>query len=158
MLAWTSSTKAAYVACALDTDGWISLRLDSRGDGTKRICANVGVTNQSTEFLERIAVLCAVPAHLTTNAHVGRDSRGIVTRNPCYQSYWRSPLHVVKILELALPYLIAKQERAEYVLEFAKRRIVNGVVQRRHNPYTERDWQLVELVAETKVNMIRAAA
>jgi hypothetical protein len=158
MLAWPDSTKAAYVACALDTDGWISLRTHSHKDGYARISCNAGVTNQSIEFLERIAALCGVPPHMTTNGKPGRDSRGIITRAPCYQSYWRSPLHVVKILRLAMPYLVAKRERAEYVLEFAERRIVNGVVQRRHKPYTERDWQLLELVVATKEPNMRTAA
>ena len=151
---WTVEAKVAHLACALDTDGWIALRANGhKGDGHPRIVCNVGVTNQSREFLSHLAQSARVPLNLGLNGKIGRDSRGIVTRKECWQVYWRSPLHIIPILEMALPYLIAKREKALWVLEFAKGRITpNGKVNRSGKPYTERDWELMKLVVNANGN------
>lgn len=144
---WSLETKAAYLACAIDTDGWVSCRVLEHKDGHYRIGASVGVTNVSVDFLHRFADCANVPRRYTANGKVGRDSRGIVTRATVWQSYWRSPLHVISILEMALPYLLAKKERAEWTLEFCKSRITkNGKVDRKHSPYTHRSFELARFV------------
>ena len=152
--AWTPEARAAHLACALDTDGWISLRHTRHsGDGHSRLTCNVGITNQSREFLAFLAESAGVPPNLGLNGKPGRDSRGIITRREVWQSYWRSPLHVVVILELALPYLIGKKDKALWVLEFARSRITsNGKVNRSGKPYTSRDWELQALVTAANGN------
>ena len=144
---WSLETRAAYLACAIDTDGWVGLRTLCRNDNTFRIYPHVGVTNQSIDLLKRLAVIADVPFNVSLNSHIGRDSRGIVTRASCWQCYWSSPIHVIRILEMAIPYLVAKQERAAWTLEYAKSRITaNGCVARKAHPYTQRDWDLAEMV------------
>ncbi len=150
---WSIEARAAHLACALDTDGWISLRNTNHTGGHPRLVCNVGVTNQSREFLTFLAQSADVPINIGLNGRTGRDSRGIVTRKECWQVYWRSPLHVVPILKLTLPYLIAKKERAEWVLEFAKGRIApSGKVNRSGKPYTQRDFELANLVIQANGN------
>ncbi|MCJ7828153.1 MAG: hypothetical protein MUP81_00235 [Dehalococcoidia bacterium] len=150
---WTLKTRAAHLACALDTDGWIGLRNTNHTNGHVRLCCNVGITNQSREFLTHLAKSAGVPLNIGLNGKIGRDSRGIVSHKECWQVYWRSPLHVIKILELALPYLIVKRERAVWVLEFVKGRITsNGKVNRSGKPYTERDFELMKLVTTANGN------
>lgn len=146
-LDWPEEARSAYVACAIDTDGWVSLRVRARGDGAGRIIACVGVTNQSREFLERVAAACDVVARISSNGKPGRDSRGIITREPCWQVQWRSPLEVQKVLAVALPFLVAKYERAAWAMEFVESRITdNGFVHRSSRPYDEHDWELARLV------------
>ncbi len=150
---WSLEARAAHLACALDTDGWIGLRNTSHKDGHTRLTCNVGITNQSREFLSHLAESANVPLNIGLNGKIGRDSRGIITRKECWQVYWRSPLHIVQILETALPYLITKKERARLVLEFAKGRITpNGKVNRSGKPYTERDFELMRLVTNANGN------
>lgn len=148
-LAWSNETKSAYLACALDTDGWITIiRMKRADDGSFRLYPNVGVTNQSTEFLSRLGDIAGQVIRIGTNARGGVDQRAIVTRRPVYQIHWRSPAHVVPVLEMALPYLVAKREQAEIVLEFARSRMTpTGKVHRSSAPYTERTWSLYEAVA-----------
>lgn len=147
---WTAQTKAAYLACAIDTDGWIGLRQTKRVDGSKRLTPNVGVTNQSKEFLERLSVIADVPLNMSLNGKPGIDERAIVTRTECWQSYWRSPIHVLQILKMAEPYLIAKRERAMWVIEFCESRISeNGLVNRSGKPYDLRAWQLAKMVTDS---------
>jgi len=143
---WSEETKFAYVACAIDTDGWIGLgNIIRKDNGTKRITCTVGVTNQNVELLKRIATICEVPFNLGLNNRVGIDKRGINTTKECYQVIWRSPKHVIPILEKCMPYLVAKNEQANNVLEFAKRRLQSkqkGL--RGSKPYIERDFELVQ--------------
>lgn len=141
---WSEETKAAYVACALDTDGWIGLGFSGKRDGTKRLSCSVGVTNQNIDLLKRIATICEVPFNLGLNDRVGKDYRGIKTTKPCFQVMWGSPIHVIPIIEKALPYIISKREQGNIVLEFAKSRITpKGKVYRRQKPYTSTDFELV---------------
>lgn len=145
---WNKEAKRAYLACAIDTDGWVSLRSYSRSDdSSKRIQAIVGVTNQCKEFLERFAFLAEVPFNIGLNGSVGKDARSIITRSEVWQSQWSSPPQVLRILELAEPYLVAKRQRALWAIEFCKSRIsVSGKVNRRWAPYTDRSWELCILV------------
>lgn len=146
---WTPEAQLAYVACAIDTDGWVSLRLQKRDEGGFRITSSVGVTNMNKEFLERIAHFAKVPENISRNGRKGRDRRGVVTRQDVWQSYWRSPIHVFEILSRVLPYLIIKRQRAEWTLEFAESRISpRGMVYRSGRPYTRRDVELCRLVIE----------
>lgn len=146
---WSKEAQRAYLAASIDTDGWIGLRQTRRTDGSTRLTPSVGATNASKDFLLRLATIASVPPNMSTNGHVGRDSRGIVTRAPVYQSYWRSPLHVLPLLELAEPYLLAKRDRALWVIEFCRSRITPaGHVARKGSPYTDRSWELAALVCE----------
>ena len=150
---WTPEARAAHLACALDTDGWISLRNTNHTDGHTRLVCNVGITNQSRELLAFLSESAGVPLNIGLNGKIGRDSRGIVTRKETWQVYWRSPLHIVPILKMALPYLITKRERALWVLEFAESRITaKGKVNRSGKPYTARDFQLAALVVNANGN------
>lgn len=145
---WTPEARRAFIACAIDTDGWVGLRIDRRPTGALRFTAMVGVCNQNRDLLQHFADCAGVPPRFGTNSKPGTDHRGIVTRRHTWQSDYRSPLHVVPILTLALPYLIAKRERAEWVLEFAQSRITpSGKVYRRGRMYTERDHELARLVS-----------
>lgn len=148
---WPSEAQAAYVACAIDTDGWVSLReTRRRTPGDFRLTPNVGVTNQSVELIHRVADFSGVARNISRNGVKGAaDGRKIVTVQDIWQGYWRSPLHVIPILELAIPYLLAKRQRAQWVLEFAKSRISPaGKVYRSGRPYTERDWELMRWVRD----------
>lgn len=140
---WNSEAKAAYLACAIDTDGWISLRFSNHGDGRTRIAASVGVVNASVALLERFAAFAEVPPKVHRGGQVGTDDRGIVTNGDVWQGTWSSPPQVIKILGKAMPYLLAKQDRALWTLEFCHSRISpNGLVARRWQPYTPRSWEL----------------
>lgn len=144
---WPADVKAAYLACAIDTDGWISL-WSHLNAGVQRLTPTVGVTNVSTEFLERIVAITGFVKTPDVNGKTGSDARGIRTNAPVWQMSWRSPLQVVPILEQALPFLVVKRERAEWVLEYARTRInpATGLVYRSGRPYTERDLELCSLV------------
>ena len=137
---WIPEMKAAYVACAIDTDGWITIQFHKRvDDGSVRFYANIGVCSQSLLFLNQLSDFTGLPPRIGTNSRIGKDNRAIVTRQVCYQILWRSPLHVVPLLEQVLPYLLIKRRQGELVLEFARSRLsAKGLVNRSGAPYTAR--------------------
>jgi hypothetical protein len=105
------------------------------------------VTEPVREFLERLAAAADVPLRIGLNNRPGTDARAIRTKAECWQIMWRSPIDVRKVLTLALPFLVAKYERATWVLEFVESRITdNGFVHRSSRPYDEHDWELARLV------------
>lgn len=143
---FSDEMKAVYLACAIDTEGWISLRYHKHGSG-HRIGASVGITNQNVEFLKTIATIAEVPLRMGINQQTGKDNRGIITRKPVFQLYWSSPKDIVVILQKALPYLIIKKARAEAVLEYCKGRVVTKQKGLRGSiPYTVKDFELVKFV------------
>lgn len=149
---WSRESQAIYLACAIDTDGWVSCRKHHHPDGLTRIQASVGVTNQSQEFLERLLDITDIATPIIRNGKKGViDGRKIQTTSDVWQIYWRGPVRVIAVLEQALPYLVAKRQRALWTLEFSQSRITpNGFVGRRGWPYTERAFELAHLV--TKAN------
>lgn len=144
---WTHEASAAYAACALDTDGWIGITITKREE-PQAFALSLGVSNQNRDFLLRVAGICGVPPNIGASTPAGRDSRGVVTKKQCYQAYWRSPLHVVKVLSIALPFIVIKRQQAELVLEYAASRITeNGHPKRGRNfPYTDRQREIAHEV------------
>lgn len=143
---WSDETKRCYLACALDSEGWIGLGYTKRKEsGDKRVRAFIGVTNQNIKYLERILTICDMPYKISLNADIGTDNRKVNTTKKCYQVQWNAVNDVIKILELALPYLVIKRQQALNVLEFCKGRTnihIKGMLG--NKPYTPRDFELAE--------------
>lgn len=106
------------MACAIDTDGWVSLKEQKQKQKGKvyiYYLTFIGFRNNNREIVEKFAKLIGAKTH--------------PNRNEKYGTSWTTVMgdrkKVTKILEEILEYLIVKKERAEYLIAYNKFRLEN---------------------------------
>lgn len=110
-----------WLACAIDTDGYVGIkdhRFKRRERRYRYFLPAIGFGNSHRGLTEHFGKIIGVatppPPH---------DAGG----KPHYKKMNRVQLHntkkIKKILEDIIPYLIAKKERAEYVLAYCNHRL-----------------------------------
>ncbi len=102
--------EAAWLACAVDGEGWIGLYTNRKWP-----VVEVGVTNTSVPFLQCAATL------------MGGRIRGMhcstgIGRKAMFRVSVKGHLHVLSVLKTILPYLIIKKEKALEVVRFIENR------------------------------------
>jgi hypothetical protein len=103
-----SEPEKAWLACAIDSEGSINLRQDSRHPNTMNM--SVWFCNTSVEFARRFE-------YLTGGTLYTRPPRGFGKKQQ-YEVYVTSKTNVKRILESVLPYLIVKRDKAAQVLDW----------------------------------------
>ncbi len=98
----------AWLACAIDSEGSVNLRRDSRHPNTMNL--SVWFCNTNSEFARRFA-------DLTGGILYNRHPRGFGKKEQ-YEVYVTSKARVKRVLESALPYLIVKRNKAVLVLDW----------------------------------------
>jgi len=99
-----------WLACAIDTDGWVSLKEQkqmSKGKSYTYYLTFIGFHNNNREIVEKFAKLIDGKVH--PNRGKNRVSWTTVISNR---------EKVTKILEEILEYLIVKKDRAEYLIAY----------------------------------------
>ena len=106
--------EAAWLACAVDGEGWIGLY-------TNRLwpVVEVGVCNSERNFVENAQMLMGGSVQVKGNRGLihGYKSKKLMTRVVV-----KGHKHVLHILESILPYLIIKKEKAQKVINFIRGR------------------------------------
>ena len=142
----SNETKNAYLACAIDSEGCISIRKNSHGERF-RLSGTIGISNTSLDFLSVLASMSGQPFNLSKNGRVGvKKSNGIISRKQAYQVTWRSPRHIIPILEKIIPYLVIKKDRALALQEFILSRMSHENMRGVKGVYTEKELQLCDMV------------
>jgi hypothetical protein len=104
---WTEPEKA-WLACAIDSEGSVNLRRDSRHVDTMNL--SVWFYNTNSEFAQRFA-------DLSGGAIYSRGPRAFGKKD-LYEVYVTSKGRIARILHATLPYLIVKREKAIQVLDW----------------------------------------
>jgi len=109
-----------WLACAIDTDGWISLKRQKQTRGNKGkvytyYCTAIGFHNNNREIVEKFAKL------IDAKVHPNRGKK----RRISWTTVKTSREKVTKILEEVLEYLIVKRARAEYLIAYNRFRLNN---------------------------------
>jgi hypothetical protein len=107
---WTEPEKA-WLACAIDSEGSVNLRRDSRHIETMNL--SVWFYNTNSEFAQRFA-------DLSGGVIYSRGPRALGKKD-LYEVYVTSKERVARILRATLPYLIVKREKAKQVLDWIDR-------------------------------------
>lgn len=110
-----------WLAGIIDGEGSIGIYRKTRGKSSI-FSACVRISNTSPEMIQRIVEIFD---DLSIGTHVG-EHRGVKSTKPYWQvSVWRMT-EIKKLIELLLPYLVAKLAHARLVLRFVNRRLELG--------------------------------
>ena len=116
-----------WLACALDTEGHISL-FKTHPRGKPYLTARIGIANTNLNFLQRICWLAG------GNIRYKDEAKFI-----CLQWQLYGQKRVLEFLECVFPYLIIKRERAKVVIDFCRYRLrYSG--RGRFRLYDDKDW------------------
>ncbi len=130
MTDWSEPEKA-WMACAIDAEGTISLGPDKRHN---TIHIKVNVCNTCFEFAQQFA-------SLTNNKIHCRPPHGDLAKKDLYEVNVTSKQNLKELLDAILPYLIVKRAKAEAVLAYIEKnplgRQANMALQNKVLPRTE---------------------
>jgi len=120
--------EACWLACALDTEGHISLFKT----GHKYLALRVGITNTNLEFLHQI-----------TNLVGGSiiEKRGPTRVKRAYQWQVYGIIKVYEFLKAISPWLIIKREKAKIAIDYCEYRMrYKNRARGPKRPYDKKDW------------------
>jgi hypothetical protein len=123
-----------WLACAIDSEGSIYIR---RSNNTMMPC--VRLVNSNKQFIEKARAIIGSGCHFYT---VEPSSTNTNTRT-LFEIQVFSLKEVKKVLDLILPFLVVKKDRAELCLEF-----VNARLDGHYLPYTEREYLIYEEIKQ----------
>ena len=127
-----SEKEAAWLACALDAEGSISLNnFRNSKTGKANLVPVLRVSNTSLEFVEQVKKFAGVGRVAEHYRRVQMTPSGL---RPCRQVYdftLNGRFIVGKLLEILLPYLIIKRKKAMLMIEagqlYGKRHVTRNV-------------------------------
>jgi hypothetical protein len=103
-----------YIACSVDGEGSLTIYKPNDRESLKIAFVVLSNTNKKmVAFVQKTLHGVAV-IYSRSNAHA-KDG---CTRKPLYQLYVNRLLDAERLLNLILPYLVAKKQQAELMLEF----------------------------------------
>jgi len=130
MTDWSEAEKA-WMACAIDAEGTISLGPDHKHHA---IHVKVSVCNTCFEFAQQFASLIGNKVH-------SRPPHGELSKKDLYEVFVTSKKNIRAVLDAVLPYLIVKRAKAEAVLAYIEThplgRQANMALQNKVLPRTE---------------------
>lgn len=111
-------TLCAYLAGLLDGEGCISVGTPAgkRGAGFNTVCTITNTNAKLVDFLVEKLILLEIPCHVQWYSHKANA-------RPYAQLSIRRQGGIKKFLSLVLPYLVAKRQQAELMLELVESRI-----------------------------------
>jgi len=139
--------KAIYLACALDTEGWVGLAKikDVRYSGDVRFQPIIDFVNTSEDWINLIAFL--MDNHVYHQTLENRPNR-----RTCWRIISQNSKYLSTLLPKLIPFLIVKRKQAELLLEameiLMSRRCVKGC--KRGRLYPNRMFDIKEEI--TKLN------
>jgi len=111
-----SDVERAYIACAIDCEGTISLRKHK-----KSWKPYMSITNTNKKFLENIRRMCNAGKIKAKKMRVLYKADGVALVRYCYDLIF-NVREIERLLPQILPYLVIKRERAELLLKYFKLR------------------------------------
>jgi len=116
-----SAVDATWLACAIDTDGFISIKRQStKATGRTYVVylPQVGFGNNSKEIVEHFGNLIKAKPHKTSliKPYTDRYHWNVYTTNT---------ENILTLLQNCLPYLIVKKAKAEFIIKYCKFRLSN---------------------------------
>jgi len=109
-----SDVEKAYIACAIDCEGTISLRRHK-----KSWKPYMAITNTNKEFLENIRRMCNAGRIKAKKMRVLCRAGSVALVRYCYDLIF-NVREIERLLPQILPYLVIKRERAELLLRYFK--------------------------------------
>jgi len=112
MTKWKEADKS-WLACAIDGEGHVGLRTT----GTKHNqYSRIQIANTDHKFMEKVSKLT------NTKITIMNPTKGHFGKKIVYQVTVNKHNYVLTTLELILPYLIIKKNKAKKVISFIKKR------------------------------------
>ena len=124
-----------WLACAIDTDGWLSLKIMNHH---KAIYPRICIVNTNLEFLEKAESVFG--GSIIARRHNNPNWK------QCYTWQVGGLYIILPLLKKIIPYLIIKKNRAKLMLKFCKsREKIRGVTKNRKNiSYTKKEWKIYQ--------------
>lgn len=116
-------TEAAWLACAIDGEGYLSKRdFENRSEGARPWPqVFVGVTNSHRGFIEKACRLLG-SSSISVHKAEGKAPGGYSRKKPMYHTTVSGHEKVLAALESVLPYLEIKKEKAMEMTRFIRGR------------------------------------
>jgi len=135
--------KTAWLAGLIDGEGWLGIRRNKRKNGVYvQPCFKLSMTSYPT--LRYIESNFDFPFHI--EHYEGRRKQNKKERG---HNYWTLTVYgfrrILKFLPLVRDWLVTKQHFADYLIELSESRI-----ERYKQPYTDREWELIELLSNQR--------
>ena len=123
-----SPVDATWLACALDTEGWVCFHRQYRRGDEQYFSPFIGVGNTDTRFIDKVRSLTpGIAWNTIVRLPVG------IHRKTMYQLRTDRTGAIRGVLEAVLPYLIIKREKAEAMLKWITIRSQSNSLRRPHS-------------------------